>query len=148
MFLILLAQVLHAENEAESTVPPLHVSCVHQPPPPTRTHPAHVLAPSPGLHLSAVKLCHFPVWLWPPQHSLLKGRCRFSPLISGSVILGPIGRSREANGLCLCFTCEQVLISVVPTYRQETEDWVSVLSSVCGEAERGGCCPQVTRYCT
>ncbi|NWT40733.1 PKHS1 protein, partial [Chroicocephalus maculipennis] len=33
---------------------------------------------------------------------------------------------------------------LIGSSRQETEDWVTVLSSVCGEAERGGCCPQVT----
>ncbi|XP_054062447.1 pleckstrin homology domain-containing family S member 1 isoform X1 [Rissa tridactyla] len=31
---------------------------------------------------------------------------------------------------------------LIGSSRQETEDWVTVLSSVCGEAERGGCCPQ------
>ncbi|NWW15964.1 PKHS1 protein, partial [Falcunculus frontatus] len=28
--------------------------------------------------------------------------------------------------------------------RQETEDWVTLISSVCGEDKRSGCCPQVT----
>ncbi|NXY16668.1 PKHS1 protein, partial [Atrichornis clamosus] len=29
--------------------------------------------------------------------------------------------------------------------RQETEDWVTLISSICREDKRGGCCPQVTR---
>ncbi|NXA17622.1 PKHS1 protein, partial [Ibidorhyncha struthersii] len=33
---------------------------------------------------------------------------------------------------------------LIGSSRQETEDWVTVISSVCGEAKRGGCCPQVT----
>ncbi|NXW30207.1 PKHS1 protein, partial [Phaetusa simplex] len=33
---------------------------------------------------------------------------------------------------------------LIGSSRQETEDWVTVISSVCREAERGGCCPQVT----
>ncbi|NWR58377.1 PKHS1 protein, partial [Bucorvus abyssinicus] len=32
---------------------------------------------------------------------------------------------------------------LIGSSRQETEDWVSVVSSVCKEAKRGGCCPQV-----
>ncbi|NWR33981.1 PKHS1 protein, partial [Tachuris rubrigastra] len=31
--------------------------------------------------------------------------------------------------------------------RQETEDWVTLISSVCREDKQGGCCPQVTFYC-
>ncbi|NXJ76172.1 PKHS1 protein, partial [Trogon melanurus] len=31
---------------------------------------------------------------------------------------------------------------LIGSSRQETEDWVTVLSSVCREAKRGGCCPQ------
>ncbi|KAM9285342.1 pleckstrin homology domain-containing family S member 1 [Morus bassanus] len=31
---------------------------------------------------------------------------------------------------------------LIGSSRQETEDWVTVISSVCGEAKRGGCCPQ------
>ncbi|NWU64324.1 PKHS1 protein, partial [Pterocles burchelli] len=33
---------------------------------------------------------------------------------------------------------------LIGSSRQETEDWVTVISSVCREATRGGCCPQVT----
>ncbi|KGL90517.1 Pleckstrin homology domain-containing family S member 1, partial [Charadrius vociferus] len=33
---------------------------------------------------------------------------------------------------------------LIGSSRQETEDWVTAISSVCGEAKRGGCCPQVT----
>ncbi|NXG86117.1 PKHS1 protein, partial [Stercorarius parasiticus] len=33
---------------------------------------------------------------------------------------------------------------LIGSSRQETEDWVTVISSVCREAERGGCCRQVT----
>ncbi|NXV40247.1 PKHS1 protein, partial [Uria aalge] len=33
---------------------------------------------------------------------------------------------------------------LIGSSRQETEDWVTVISSVCREAEQGGCCPQVT----
>ncbi|NXN66920.1 PKHS1 protein, partial [Himantopus himantopus] len=33
---------------------------------------------------------------------------------------------------------------LIGSSRQETEDWVTVISSVCREAKRGGCCPQVT----
>ncbi|XP_074963644.1 pleckstrin homology domain-containing family S member 1 isoform X3 [Phalacrocorax aristotelis] len=31
---------------------------------------------------------------------------------------------------------------LIGSSRQETEDWVTVISSVCREAKRGGCCPQ------
>ncbi|KAM6203329.1 pleckstrin homology domain-containing family S member 1 [Sarcoramphus papa] len=31
---------------------------------------------------------------------------------------------------------------LIGSSRQETEDWVTVISSVCKEAKRGGCCPQ------
>ncbi|XP_075574075.1 pleckstrin homology domain-containing family S member 1 [Pelecanus crispus] len=31
---------------------------------------------------------------------------------------------------------------LIGSSRQETEDWVSVISSICREAKRGGCCPQ------
>ncbi|NXV18609.1 PKHS1 protein, partial [Cepphus grylle] len=31
---------------------------------------------------------------------------------------------------------------LIGSSRQETEDWITVISSVCREAERGGCCPQ------
>ncbi|NWU53213.1 PKHS1 protein, partial [Dromas ardeola] len=31
---------------------------------------------------------------------------------------------------------------LIGTSRQETEDWVTVISSVCRGAKRGGCCPQ------
>ncbi|XP_009879871.1 PREDICTED: pleckstrin homology domain-containing family S member 1 [Charadrius vociferus] len=31
---------------------------------------------------------------------------------------------------------------LIGSSRQETEDWVTAISSVCGEAKRGGCCPQ------
>ncbi|KFV04878.1 Pleckstrin homology domain-containing family S member 1, partial [Pterocles gutturalis] len=33
---------------------------------------------------------------------------------------------------------------LIGSSRQETEDWVTVISSVCRETTRGGCCPQVT----
>ncbi|NXW88943.1 PKHS1 protein, partial [Alopecoenas beccarii] len=33
---------------------------------------------------------------------------------------------------------------LIGTSRQETEDWVTAISSVCKEAKRDGCCPQVT----
>ncbi|KAM9010989.1 pleckstrin homology domain-containing family S member 1 isoform 4-T4 [Ara ararauna] len=31
---------------------------------------------------------------------------------------------------------------LIGSSRQETEDWVTVISSICQEAKRGGCCPQ------
>ncbi|XP_029887268.1 pleckstrin homology domain-containing family S member 1 isoform X1 [Aquila chrysaetos chrysaetos] len=31
---------------------------------------------------------------------------------------------------------------LIGSSRQETEDWVTVISSICREAKRGGCCPQ------
>ncbi|KAM6265850.1 pleckstrin homology domain-containing family S member 1 [Porphyrio hochstetteri] len=31
---------------------------------------------------------------------------------------------------------------LIGSSRQETEDWISAISSVCKEAKRGGCCPQ------
>ncbi|NXD66235.1 PKHS1 protein, partial [Eolophus roseicapillus] len=31
---------------------------------------------------------------------------------------------------------------LIGSSRQETEDWVTVISSICKEAKRGGCCPQ------
>ncbi|NXY67291.1 PKHS1 protein, partial [Glareola pratincola] len=33
---------------------------------------------------------------------------------------------------------------LIGSSRQEMEDWVTVITSVCREAEQGGCCPQVT----
>ncbi|NXW60981.1 PKHS1 protein, partial [Eurystomus gularis] len=33
---------------------------------------------------------------------------------------------------------------LIGSSRQETEDWVTAISSVCREVKRGGCCPQVT----
>uniref|UniRef100_A0A8C4XPE2 Pleckstrin homology domain containing S1 n=1 Tax=Falco tinnunculus TaxID=100819 RepID=A0A8C4XPE2_FALTI len=32
---------------------------------------------------------------------------------------------------------------LIGSSRQETEDWVSAISSVCRETKRGGCCPQI-----
>ncbi|NXX18515.1 PKHS1 protein, partial [Podargus strigoides] len=35
---------------------------------------------------------------------------------------------------------------LIGSSRQETEDWVTVISSVCSEAKRGGCCSQSTYF--
>ncbi|KAF1464743.1 Pleckstrin homology domain-containing family S member 1, partial [Pygoscelis antarcticus] len=35
---------------------------------------------------------------------------------------------------------------LIGSSRQETEDWVTVISSVCREAKRGGCCPQKSTF--
>ncbi|NXU62451.1 PKHS1 protein, partial [Horornis vulcanius] len=37
---------------------------------------------------------------------------------------------------------------LVGNSRQEIEDWVTLISSICREDKRSGCCPQVTCYCT